>query len=229
MKVSILLLAAGQGTRLGGPVPKAFVDCAGTSLIERSLQRLSRLGQEREIILAVNPEHRESHLPRLLDQLRSYGLNQIVDGGETRLESMRNALAASDPEFPLVLVHDAARPFFSLTAAEEALEKATEVGAALLAAPAPDTLKRAKAQRISETIDRTNVWLAQTPQVMRRDLLDEALAKATADGFQCTDDVSLFEHAGFPVALVASSPENLKVTNAEDLALAELIAHKKLT
>jgi 2-C-methyl-D-erythritol 4-phosphate cytidylyltransferase len=191
------------------------------------MRRLALLGEEREIILAVHPEDRETHLAKLLDSLRGCGLDQIVNGGKTRLESMRLALAASNNSYPLVMVHDAARPFFSVSATEEAMRQARDVGAALLAAPAPDTLKRADGKLVGSTIDRSNVWLAQTPQVMRRDLLDKALEIAAAEQFECTDDVSLFEHAGFPVALVASSHQNLKVTNAEDLALAELIAQKE--
>jgi len=227
VKVSILLLAAGRGTRLGKAAPKAYVECAGQSLLERSLRRLAGLGEQREIILAVHPDDRERYLAGILQRLQSAGLDKVVDGGDSRLESMRRALAASNLDYPLVLVHDAARPFFSRDAAAEAMRRAEDIGAALLAMPTPDTLKRVQGGLVRETLDRSDVWLAQTPQVMRRELLNRALAKAEADGFSCTDDVSLFEHAGFPVALVQSNAENLKVTSAEDLALANLIARKE--
>ena len=227
VKVSILLLAAGRGSRLAAEVPKAFVDCGGQTLLMRSLRRLARIPVSKEIILTVRPEDRQPHLSSMLEMLEELGLDQVVDGGDTRLQSMRLAFDASSHDHPLVLVHDAARPFFSVTAAQQAIEQAAEVGAALLAIPAPDTLKRVRDGRILQTVDRRDIHLAQTPQVLRRDLLAEALAKAESDGFECSDDVSLFEHAGFPVALVPGSPANFKITTKGDLELATLIASRE--
>ncbi len=227
VKVSILLLAAGRGTRLAAEVPKAFVDCGGQPLLVLTLRRLAKISVTKEIILTVHPEDRRTHLSGMLERLEKLGLDRVVDGGDTRLRSMRSGFDASSPDHSLVLVHDAARPFFSIEAAEQAIEQAAEVGAALLAIPAPDTLKRVCDGRVVETIDRRNIQLAQTPQVLRRDLLAKALDKAESDGFECSDDVSLFEHAGFPVALVPGSSTNIKITTSSDLELASLMASRE--
>lgn len=189
------------------------------------MRRLARVTAEREIILAVRPVDRETHLDPMLDMLHAAGLSRVVDGGATRQESMERALAASDPEIPLVLVHDAARPFFPIAAARAAIDRAAQVGAAVLALPTPDTLKLVNSdQQVLQTLDRTGVWQAHTPQVIARPRLLKALAKARADGFVGTDDASLLENAGLPVAVVRSSLQNIKITDTEDLRLAELLA-----
>ena len=221
----MLVLASGDGTRFGGPTPKVYVPCAGRSAVEWSLRRLAQVTKEREIILAVRPQDRTSHLEPLRETLVAAGLTRVVDGGATRQESMERALAASDPAYPLVLVHDAARPFFPLTATRAALDHAAQHGAAFLALPTPDTLKLVDADlRVLETLDRKGVWQAQTPQVMQRTLLLQALEKAHRDEFVGTDDTSLLEHAGLPVAVVRGSVQNIKITELEDLALAGLLA-----
>ncbi len=227
MKVAILLLAAGRGTRLGAAVPKAFLRCAGVSLLERCVVRLAQLPVDREIIAAVHPDDRAPHLAPILDALRAAGLHRCVDGGDSRQVSMRRALAASAADCDLVLVHDAARPFFPLRATEQAISRAAAVGAALVAIPVPDTLKRVgPGQRVQETVDRADLWLAQTPQVAQRHLLEDALRRAEREGFAGTDDVSLLERCGVPVEVVPGSPTNIKITSPADLPLAERIAQE---
>ena len=221
----MLLLAAGRGRRFGADRPKVYLDCRGRSLLARSAERLAAAADRPEIVLAVHPEDRRELLAPLLPELRAAGVTTVVDGGETRQESMLRALGASSAGHPLVLVHDAARPFPPVDATREALERAEEHGAACLAIPAPDTLKRVDDRGfICETLDRSSVWLAQTPQVAQRHLLETALHRAEADGFQGTDDVSLLERTGVPVQVVRGSSSNIKVTTASDMRLAECIA-----
>ena len=230
MSVSILVLAAGRGTRLGGQVPKAFVAVGGEAIICRSVRRLAAVfdaakgAESFEMVLAVHPEDRATHLEPLLPTLQSLGLGTVVDGGASRQESMSLALARSRADSELVLVHDAARPFFPIAAVREALEQARNVGAAVLAVPVPDTLKQVDAgQRVIKTLDRAGLWLAQTPQVIRRDLLLQGLASARQKGVPATDDVALLEHLGQPVAVVPGSATNFKITTQADLALAEAL------
>ena len=229
--VSILVLAAGRGTRLGGQVPKAFVPVAGEAILCRSVRRLAGVFASRkdfEMVLAVHPEDRATHLEPLLPELTRLGLGTVVDGGKTRQESMSLALAQSHTDTELVVVHDAARPFFPVAAVREALEQARSVGAAVLAVPVPDTLKQVDAgQRVVRTLDRDGLWLAQTPQVIRQDLLRQALAAAQEDGTQETDDVALLERLGQPVAVVRSSSTNIKITTQADLVLAEALAQEE--
>ncbi len=223
MKVALLLLAAGRGTRFGGEVPKVFLPLAGRAVLVRSAERLRLVVEPgfgtAELIVVVGREDRATHLIQLLPELERLGA-RLVDGGATRQQSMQNGLAAV-PDCDLVLVHDAARPLFPIAAARECVRRAAAVGAALLAVPSPDTLKRAGPDGlVSATLDRRGVHCAQTPQVVRRELLLRALAHAAATGLDATDDVGLVEALGAPVAIVASSTHNLKITQRDDLEVA---------
>jgi 2-C-methyl-D-erythritol 4-phosphate cytidylyltransferase len=225
VKVALLLLAAGRGTRFGGEVPKAFLSLGGKTLLLRSAERLRQLCpmDQGELIVLVSAQDRATHLRPLTEPLAALGAH-FVDGGDTRQQSMQNGLAAASKDCELVLIHDAARPLFPIAAARECLRRAAEVGAALLAIPSPDTLKRVNAHGLVEaTIDRTGVFCAQTPQVLRRDILVEALDHARAVNFEATDDVSLAEAIGCRVAVVTGSPQNLKITQKADLAIAEAL------
>jgi 2-C-methyl-D-erythritol 4-phosphate cytidylyltransferase len=225
VKVSILLLASGRGTRLGAEVPKAYVALRGRPLVLHTVERLRRAVPAAEIVLAVHPEDRSSQVAALEARLRAAGVATIVDGGATRQDSMRRAFAAADPGSDLLAIHDAARPFPPVDGVRRAIEAAARCGAALLAVPSPDTLKRvADARRVTDTLDRAAIWLAQTPQVIRRDRLVLALAAADRDGFVGTDDVSLCEHAGLDVEVVLGDRRNLKVTTPDDLVIAEALS-----
>lgn len=229
-----MLLAAGRGSRFGGPLPKAWLLLSGKPLLVHSVERLDRVatpGMSVQVIVAVHPEDRQTHLARCLPALRAalgeHRRLQIVDGGETRQESMQRCLHEAG-QADLVLVHDAARPFLPIAATRRCIEAAAATGAALLAIPAPDTLKRVGDGAVAGTIDRSGIWLAQTPQVIRRTVLLQALEHARTTGFTGTDDVSLVEHLGAPVAVVPGSPANLKITRPEDLPLAEAILAARL-
>lgn len=225
MKVAFLLLASGRGTRLGADVPKAYVQVAGTPICVRSLARLRCAAPDAVSILAAHPDDRATHVSALEPELRELGLLAVVDGGATRQESMRRALAAVPADVDVVAVHDAARPFAPVDAVRAVLDTARDQGAALLAIPSPDTLKEVGPGReVRHTIDRSVVWFAQTPQAFRRDILERALEHADRTGFDGTDDASLCEHAGIPVHVVPGDRRNLKVTTPDDLVLAEAIA-----
>lgn len=230
MKVAILLLAAGRGTRLGAHVPKAFLQLGGDALLVHSAARLAAAlpaGAACEVLVLVQPEDRAEHVPGCLERLRAVlpaGVEpRFVDGGATRQESMDRGLAAVPDDADLVCVHDAARALLPIDATRTCLETAASVGAALLAIPAADTLKRVRDGRVVETVDRSPIWYAQTPQVARRDWFVQAAERARDDGFVGTDDVSLLEHAGFEVAVVDGSAGNLKITRPDDLPLAEAL------
>ncbi len=222
-------------------MPKAFVPVGGEALVCRSIRRLaaavaplaSKARQDTskgcwDMVLAVHPDDRATHLDPLLPALREHGLDRVVSGGRNRQESMARALAASNPAHELVLVHDAARPFFPFAAVREALHAARTVGAAVLAVPVPDTIKQVDDnRRVITTVDRDGLWLAQTPQVLRRDLLEEALGAARERGTQERDDVALLERLGQPVAVVLGSPANIKITTQADLEIAEALASRE--
>jgi 2-C-methyl-D-erythritol 4-phosphate cytidylyltransferase len=222
----MLLLAAGRGSRFGGPVPKAYLPLQGKPLVLHAAERLARavpLRDGSQLVVVVHPEDRDTHLRPLLPALMALGDVRFTDGGDSRQESMQRGLAAAGPTADFVLVHDAARALLPVEATRACVQAAERRGAALLAIPAPDTLKRVRDDCVAATVDRAGIWLAQTPQVIRRDLLLRAFAHAAATGFSGTDDVSLVEHLGEPVAVVAGAPTNLKITRQEDLPLASAL------
>jgi len=212
-----VIVAAGRGERLGADRPKALVELAGRPLVQWSIDALSAVEEIDEIVVAL-PAGTQA----------PPGVT-AVDGGAVRSESVRRALAAAregDPE-EAVLVHDAARPLLTSELAERVLSVLAgdhTLGAAIAAAPLADTVKRVQRGAIvTETLDRSELWAVQTPQVFRRGVLERALDVAEEVLAQATDDAWLVERLGGRVAVVDSEIVNLKVTSAPDLALAELL------
>lgn len=177
-----------------------------------------------EVVLAVPEADREFCLKEIVTRHGLTKVRHIVAGGEQRQDSVRRGLAAVGEGIDLVLVHDAVRPFVTQDLVGRAVRCAWEHGAAVVAIPMRDTVKRMGTDGLIEgTVDRGGLWLAQTPQVFRRELLQEAHQKAFVERFQATDDAQLVERLGHRVAVVEGSGENIKITRPEDLAIGEAI------
>lgn len=223
MSAAALVLAAGRGHRLGRPVPKAFVPLAGTPILVHTLDRLGRVPELRFLLPVLPP----GELPRyraLAPALAGVpGLLDPVEGGVERQESAAAGLAALPPEVELVVVHDAARPLVRPQAVSRVIRAARTHGAAILARPVVDTVKRVHDDVVVETVDREALFAAQTPQVFERSLYREALERARQEGFRGTDDASLVERLGRPVHVVPGDPDNRKITEEADLAIAEFL------
>jgi 2-C-methyl-D-erythritol 4-phosphate cytidylyltransferase len=145
----------------------------------------------------------------------------VVGGGDTRQQSVANGFAHVTAD--AVVVHDAARPLVTPGLVERVVAALEEADGAIAALPVGETVKRAEAGYVTTTIDRTSLWLAQTPQVFRTEVLAAAHDRASAEGFQSTDDAQLVERYGGRVAVVESSPANLKITHADDFLVAEAV------
>jgi 2-C-methyl-D-erythritol 4-phosphate cytidylyltransferase len=221
MSVAALVLAAGRGERLAADRAKAFVPVAGTALIVHALAALAAATEIDFVVPVVG----ESELPafaNLAGELATIPkLAAAVAGGAERQDSMAAGLAALPAGVSHVAVHDAARPLVGPAAVDRVVRAAKRDGAAILAVPARDTLKRVRGGRVVETPPRAECWTAQTPQVFAVELLREALAKAALDGRIGTDDAEIVEALGVVVTVVEGDADNLKVTFAEDLLLAE--------
>jgi 2-C-methyl-D-erythritol 4-phosphate cytidylyltransferase len=222
MRVVALLLGAGRGERLGGGLPKAFVPLAGRPLVLHALEALERAAAL-DAVIPVLPAGELARFRELVAAGPHPKLVAPVAGGRERQDSVRAGLAALPPGAEWVAVHDAARALVRPEAIERVVEAARRRGAALLAIPVRDTIKRVVEGRVVETPPRAACWAAQTPQVFRVEILREALAKADAEGFVATDDAELVERLGVAVTVVEGDRDNLKLTDPEDLALAERI------
>jgi 2-C-methyl-D-erythritol 4-phosphate cytidylyltransferase len=218
MRVAALVLGAGRGERLGYALPKAFVPVAGRPLIAHAVAALAAV-PDIDLLVPVVPDACRERFDALAPDLRLGGrLAAAQAGGAERQDSVRAGLAALPRDVEVVAVHDAARPLVDPEAVREVIAEAARRGAALLAAPVADTIKRVRDGCVVETPPREECWAAQTPQAFRVELLREALEKAAAEGRLGTDCSQLVEALGVEVRVVASDPGNLKVTGPADLA-----------
>ena len=221
MRTVALVLAAGRGERLGHPLPKGLVPVDGRPLLLHALEALGAV-EEVDLLIPVVPADAFTRFEQALAAAGPKGrLAAAVAGGRERQDSVRAGLAALPADAGLVAVHDAARPCVRPEAVRRVIEAARASGAAILATPVRDTIKRVAAGRVVETPPRAECWAAQTPQVFRVEILREALAKADADGTVGTDDAQLVEALGVAVRVVPGDADNLKITVPEDLATAE--------
>jgi 2-C-methyl-D-erythritol 4-phosphate cytidylyltransferase len=249
MKVFAILPAAGLGTRMAGPPaknpseqnaaagapPKQFLALGGVPILIHSLRAFAAVGRVTAIYVAVRRPEMERVEAQIAEHAGEQGFAgriHVVEGGDNRQESVANALAALQAEDDdLVLVHDAVRPLIDAATIERTIDAVAEHGAAIVGLPAVDTIKQvertAHGALITATIPREYVVLAQTPQGFRYGLLKKAFAEATADGFVGTDEASVVERAGLPVAVVPGSQVNLKITQPGDLELAEFYMRQR--
>ncbi len=234
MKVVVIIPAAGLGTRMAAvaklPASKQFVDLNGVPILIHTLRKFAAVPEVAEIYLAMRRAEAENFMPRL--QQENFGKPlHVVEGGESRQESVAHALAAvkAEPD-DIVLVHDAVRPFVDCEIILNVIAAAEKYGAAIAGSPAQDTIKQVERTSegavITSTVPRERVVLAQTPQGFRCRVLKEAFDEAQRDGFAGTDEASLVERARHDVVVVMGSPRNIKITTPGDLELAEFYARK---
>lgn len=221
--------AAGKGTRLGFQVPKALIPILGKPMIAWTIASLERTPVVDAIVLVAPPEALDE-FEKLSEENEWRKVVAIVEGGANRQHSVWNGLRAMPKETEWVIVHDAARPLVKPSLVISVWEAAQEIGTAAIAAlPCSDTVKRSlDGVLIAETLDREQIWLAQTPQVFAAELLKEAHAQAIKTGCNATDDAMLVEQLGIPIRLVPGDPRNIKITHPTDLVLAETLLKQTL-
>ncbi|HEX5085645.1 MAG TPA: 2-C-methyl-D-erythritol 4-phosphate cytidylyltransferase [Blastocatellia bacterium] len=227
MNVAIIP-AAGSGSRFGGQIPKQFIEIAGAPIIVHTLRRFDECEEIGAIVVALRREEIEG-FERALGSHKIRKTVRLVAGGAERSDSILNALTAAKEFQPeIVAVHDAVRPFVTPERISAVIVKAREIGAAILAQPATDTIKEVEDGLIRRTLDRRRIWRAQTPQAFRYDLLMQANQVFGEDArasdlpaAMATDDSFLVERLGAPVAIVEGLANNIKITTPEDLILAE--------
>ena len=214
-----MLVAAGRGERMGGARPKAFLEIAGQPMLLRAARAFAAAPSV-DGIVAVVPADRVAAAREMLGDVRK--LRDVLAGGERRQDSVLSGLQAVPAGFDgVVLVHDAARPLVEVDLIEAVAKAAAETGAALPVLELVDTVKRVRDDRVIETLDRSTLAAAQTPQGFRVAVLHRAYKNAFRDGVTLTDEAMAVERLGEPVAAVAGSPRNRKLTTPEDLAWAE--------
>src|SRR5262245_30610719 len=233
MFVSAIIAAGGRGLRLGGAVPKQLLTVAGRPILERSVSAFLTHPEVDEIVVALPSELAADPPTYLKDAQKPL---RVVAGGERRQDSVAHAFRAIHAQADVVVIHDAARPFASADLISRTIAAAAKSGAALAAIPARDTVKRTGPYLVSglshtderfvaETLERETIFLAQTPQAFRRDVLGVALTSNDISA-DATDEAALAERAGYRVEIVSGEPTNIKLTTPEDLTIDDAIARK---
>ena len=226
MNVAIIV-AAGRGSRMGGGRAKQFREISGIPIIIHTLRRFEECSTVGQTTVVLPEAEREE----FLSLAETYGLRKLaraVAGGETRALSVWNGLQSLGAvgDACVVAVHDGVRPFVKPEEIDRVVREAEESGAAILAAPAVETIKEAEGGRVLRTHERSRLWHAQTPQCFRLELLRRAYECALAEGrADATDCSALVERLGAAVRIVEGGPHNIKVTTPRDFALAEVIVH----
>jgi 2-C-methyl-D-erythritol 4-phosphate cytidylyltransferase / 2-C-methyl-D-erythritol 2,4-cyclodiphosphate synthase len=216
MFVSAILAAGGRGLRLGHSQPKQLLEIAGRPILERSVSLFQEHPDVDEVIVALPEELVQDPPAYLLNTLKPL---RVVAGGARRQDSVAAAFRLVDDRADVVVIHDAARPFATSALIAKTIAAAAESGAALAALEARDTVKKAVGGVVNATLDRRTIFLAQTPQAFRRDVLRDALALAG----DATDEAALAERAGHAVKIVEGEASNIKITTPDDLLIAEAI------
>ncbi|MGE5755967.1 MAG: 2-C-methyl-D-erythritol 4-phosphate cytidylyltransferase [Planctomycetaceae bacterium] len=221
---AVILPAAGRSTRFGDPKQKKiFAELDGRAVWLRAVEPFITRDDVAQTIVAIAPEDRALFERRFRPSVAFLDI-KVIDGGAERSDSIARALEVSDPTCEFVAVHDAARPCLTPELVDAVFAAARAHGAALLAIPVADTIKRAGADMSTTgTLAREGLYLAQTPQVFRRELLLRAYANRSRLGAGVTDDTQLVEALGHPCAIVEGSPLNLKITTRADLRLASAV------
>lgn len=220
----MVVVAAGQGSRLGGEVPKQFLAVGGVPILLRALRPFVAHPEVAQVAVVLPPAHAERP-PDFLAPLAGASL-RVVAGGRERSDSVAAGLRALGSECRVVLVHDGARPFVDRAVIDAVVAHARAGFGAVAAVPVSDTLKQQASgdpTLVARTVPREGLWRAQTPQGFPRGLLEQAYARA-AESMPATDDASVVEACGGTVRIVPDSPRNLKITTRDDLALAEALA-----
>jgi 2-C-methyl-D-erythritol 4-phosphate cytidylyltransferase len=224
MNVHALVPAAGSGSRLDGDTRKQYLKLGGQPVLVRTLVRLADLPQVTAIHLIVPEEDVTFCRSELVERYHLDKIGAVIVGGAERQDSVRNGLeACGAANQDVILVHDGVRPFFPQDQIGPLVQLAAMEGAALLAVPAQDTIKEVFDGRVRSTLDRSLLWQVQTPQAFRCDRMREAHRRAHAGGYNGTDDASLIEWCGWPVAVLPGHPHNIKITTPADLALARAL------
>jgi len=225
-RIAGIIPAAGLGTRMGADMPKQFIELDGMPLVIYTLRRLAACAAITDFFIPT----RADDIVALQDKVAKSGLGRparVVHGGDTRQQSVANALAQVDPTTEIVLVHDAVRPFVTPEQVDRVIAEARTRGAAILGIPAIDTVKEVKRASLPEdvalitaTVSRERIVLAQTPQAFTYALLRDAFKKAQQDDVTASDEAALVERLGRDVFVVLGSERNLKITRPADMDLA---------
>jgi len=221
MNVRAIIAAGGRGERMGGELPKQFIEIKKKPLLAYTIENFEKCKLIDEIILVVPEEYVGLCSYQVVDVFNFRKIRKIISGGKERQDSVYKALLSLPGNTDIVTIHDGVRPFISPEKIIKSIEMCKQDKAVILALPINETVKRVEDGNVITTLDREKLWIAQTPQTFEYKLILEAYKKAEQDDFVGTDDSSLVERMGVKVRILEGDYENIKITTPEDLVLAE--------
>ena len=230
MKVTAIITAAGKGKRMLHSVPKHFIRLEDKPVLAHTLDVFERCPDVNQVLVVSRSGEEDYCLKEVVEKYGYKKVLKIVIGGDRRQDSVYNGIKELDEDTDIVLVHDGVRPFVSQNTLSEAIKLAIFADGVVTAVPVKDTIKYVGDDGIIRaTPDRSSLWHAQTPQVFKRRILEEAYVRAYNDKYTGTDESSLVERLGYKVKIVEGTADNIKITTKEDLLFAEVILmmHKK--
>ncbi len=227
MNVGAVIAAAGHGHRMALSMAKQFLPIANKPILVHTLERFHQCALVDNIVVAVPSEAAIWMEEQIVRPHHFFKVTRIVAGGKTRQASVFAGLQAIGDRCEVVAIHDAVRPFISVALLTEIITRGIETGAAILAVPIQESVKKIAGQTVERTIDRRDLWVAQTPQVFNYELILKAYRQAEVDGFVGTDDAILVERIHCPVHVVMGDYRNIKITTPIDLEWAEFLLMKE--
>ncbi len=228
MKVTAIIPAAGKGKRMFHSVPKHFICLEDKPVLAYTIEVFDRCPDINQILVVSRTGEENYCLTEVVEKYGFKKVFKIAIGGDRRQDSVYSGIKELDEDTDIVVVHDGVRPFVSQKTLSESIKMAMYADGVVTAIPVKDTIKIVGDDRIiRSTPDRSSMWFAQTPQVFKRRILEEAYLRAYNDKFTGTDEASLVERIGYKVSILESTADNIKITTKEDLLFAEVILKMK--
>ena len=222
MKIVAIIAAAGKGKRMNARTGKSFIPIFGKPILAYTIEKFEKCKLIDKIYLIVSREEKEQCCRNIISKYNFSKIQELVNGGETRQDSIYNGLNAIDRYTDIVVIHDGARPLVEENIIQDSIETAQKYGAAVTAIPIKDTIKKCgKDFIINKTLNREEIWRAQTPQTFKYDLIIQAYHQAYKEKYFATDDAAIVERFGNKVKLILGSEENIKITTPFDIIMVE--------
>jgi len=227
--VSVIIVAAGSGTRMNSSIPKQFLSLGDHTVLYHSIRQFLSIPSVIEIITVGPPDFLHSnHLRDSIPPRTSIPIT-IVAGGKQRQESVLNGLNAVSTDASIICIHDGVRPLIQPLLIQKSIDLCEKYDGAIIAARSINTLKEVADSTIVRTVNRDTIWLAQTPQTFRKAVLIKACEHALTNSLSATDDAGFVEAIGGKVAVVESNALNIKITSPDDLLIAQTLLKKEMS
>lgn len=228
-KIAAIIVAGGSGKRMGSPVKKQFIKLLDKEVLAYTIEAFQQVEEIQDIIVVTGEEDIDKVKQEIVQRYHFSKVRQVVAGGKERQDSVYQGLLAVDKQAEYVMIHDGARPFISQALLKQAIEQTIAYEATIVAVPVKDTIKKVclKENTVEETPKRETLYLAQTPQSFKKELLMKAYQFAKENNLTVTDDSSIVEAYGHPVHVILGEYTNIKITTPEDLLLGESFLKNK--